>query len=214
MIHNNINNSHIVKIKNKPTSSFQPYIGFDIARSSAKFGDDPYVKRNNEDYFKDSNNSIRFTVGIKYKYIGIETFYQTAENGTKNNRDLETDYNTTKIQSNYTSYGADLLGYIPLSQEIELLASVGLAQYDFDTSTSTTIKSEEMIDGKGTGKYFYNHSKTLKDFKTNAVRFGLGVQYNMENKFAIRAMANYITPEDNDYIKNMIKLSLGIRYML
>ncbi|MCM1323173.1 MAG: hypothetical protein NC218_03220, partial [Acetobacter sp.] len=107
--------------------------------------------------------------------------------------------------------GADLLGYIPINQEIELLTSIGLAQYDFKTSTKTTTK--ENIEGKA-DEFYYSYSKNAKDFNTNALRIGLGAQYNIENKFAIRTMAHYIKMEDTNYIKNMIELSLGIRYML
>ncbi|MCM1322552.1 MAG: hypothetical protein NC218_00005, partial [Acetobacter sp.] len=91
-------------IKEPPKSIFQPYIGIDIATSSTKFGNNTYMKKNNEDYFKDTNKSIRFIIGAKYKYIGLETYYQTAENGTKNHGNLENDNKLSRIQLNYASY--------------------------------------------------------------------------------------------------------------
>ncbi len=190
-------------IKQNQTTKLTPYIGLDLATSLSKFNSNSYLKSNGENYFKNTNNSLSFIIGLKYKYLGMEFFYQLAENGTKNAGDLEQDNIQKRIQLNYNALGTDIIGYIPLTQEIELLTSVGLAQYYFNTSDKTTIKEDTK----------YTRYRKNNDFDSYGIRLGLGVQYNIENLIAVRAMAHYIKMDDDTYIKNIMELSLGIRYM-
>ena len=48
---------------------------------------------------------------------------------------------------------------------------------------------------------------------TTGIRIGLGAQYNVTDNVALRAMARYVKLSDDDVIKNMVEMSLGLRYM-
>lgn len=138
--------------------------------------------------FKNSLNSGAINAGIKFnRYMGIEAFYQQSENGTK------TVLNDIKTKSKFDAYGADVIGYMPVHDKIDLLGSVGLAQYETNATImdySEVAKASE--DGLG-------------------VRFGLGAQYNVTENWGLRAMARY-NWLDLDNVNHITELSAGVRY--
>ena len=141
------------------------------------------------------------------KYFGLEGFYQKSGDG-KNETMYEDneewgEYGEDKTTISYTAIGVDALGYLPVSQELELLASLGLAQYDFESKTSYI----------GIYGNYYEEGSEAKDFDSLGIRIGIGAQYNITNNFALRAMARYVKMNDDEYVKNLTELSLGLRYM-
>lgn len=176
------------------TNQIRPYIGVDVAMSSMDYEniDDGY-NEDYGDYMEDSHNSLSLVVGAKFnKYVGIEAFIQQSGEEDKN-------YEGGKTTSDYNAIGVDLIGYMPVNQELELLASLGLAQYNFHVT-------EEYEDS-------YYEYKEKDSLNTTGIRLGIGAQYNLTEHVALRGMARYVKLNDDDIIKNMVELSLGLRYM-
>ena len=186
------------------TNNISPYIGLDIAINSTYFGESEWIKDNQEggyEYFEDKNTTLNFIVGAKFnKHFSLEVFYQTSSE-----EDMKVmDYEDWKTTISYTAFGIDSVGYMPISQELELLASLGLAQYYFESDDKYY---EDW--GGGYGEWI----NTSKDFDTLGFRFGIGAQYNITNNLALRGMARYIKMNDDEYVKSLTEFSLGLRYM-
>lgn len=192
-------------------NKIRPYIGIDVATSKMDFGDDQWVKDydGGDNYFDDGNTSLSFVVGAKFnKHFGLEAFYQKSVDG-KN--ELGFDYGEDlwakdETSLSYTAMGVDAIGYLPINQDFELLASLGLAHYDFESKADYSSYSAY-------DDYGYVEGSDTKDFKSLGVRVGIGAQYNLTNNLAIRGMARYIKMNDDDYVKSLTELSLGLRYM-
>lgn len=199
----------------------RPYIGLDIATSKAKFGDikstnteDDTLKSEYGKSFKDNFNSISGVIGIKMnKYFGIEAYYQqSSEEDKKKHYSEGSNYNETlKTTIDYRSYGADLIGYLPVFQEFEILAALGLGQYDF--STKGKYSEVSIADNSMTTEDYRETTNIKKDFNSLGVRLGIGAQYNITDHFALRGMARYIKMTKDDYVKHLTEFSLGLRYM-
>lgn len=200
------------------SNTIRPYIGLDVAASSMKFGKDPN-KKWLDDYYEEpapfkktldkDHSAINFVLGTKFnKYFGIEAFYEisdkkdTSESYT-DDPDMYTDNYKGSIK--YHAVGLDFQGYLPISQEFELLASLGLGEYYFET------KGQLFEDQYG----WYDEELNIWQANNNSlgIRFGLGAQYNINEHVALRAMARYVHMTDDEYIKSLTEFSLGLRYM-
>lgn len=171
-------------------NTIRPYIGLDVATTSMKFEDDDY-----KDYLSDSHNAYSLNAGVKFNQnFGVEAFIQQSGEETKTD-----DYWGDKTKTQFNAIGLDVIGYLPVSQELELLASLGMAQYNFS--------AKEEYDW---GDYIEWEKSTLN---TIGYRAGIGAQFNINEHLALRAMARYIKFSDDDIIKNMTEFSLGLRYM-
>ena len=82
-----------------------------------------------------------------------------------------------------------------------MLASLGLGQYDFETSYKDVVEGYGSLGGE------------TKDFDSLGIRVGIGAQYSLTNNLAIRGMARYVKMNDDEYVKSLTELSLGLRYM-
>lgn len=211
----------IYKSEEPMINKIRPYIGLDIATSKAKFGDikstnteDDTLKSEYGKSFKDNFNSISGVIGIKMnKYFGIEAYYQqSSEEDKKKHYSEGSNYNETlKTTIDYRSYGADLIGYLPVFQEFEILAALGLGQYDF--STKGKYSEVSIADNSMTTEDYRETTNIKKDFNSLGVRLGIGAQYNITEHVALRGTLRYVKMVDDDYIKNLVEASLGIRYM-
>ncbi len=90
-------------------------------------------------------------------------------------------------RSQLQAYGADILGYLPLGcyGEYEVLASAGLGQY--------------------TAKYNKDQDSGL------GYRLGAGLQYNVTDNWAVRAMYRHVWVDKN-VLDCVNEVSLGVRY--
>lgn len=168
----------------------KPYVGVDYVYSKM----DLDVKLEGENvsrYLEDNLNAFAVSAGTKFnKNFGIEAFYQQSEDGKKTISPLE------KTETNYKAYGVDFIGYLPVGCEnkLELLGSVGLAQYDAEAKYKIAGFRVINLDDDGLG-----------------LRFGAGAQYNFNEHLAARVMARYVDT-DIDGLDNMVDLTAGIRY--
>ena len=172
-------------------NKIRPYIGLDIATSKVEFAED-YLK----DYLEDGHNSLSLSVGAKFnENFGVEAFIQQSSEEEK--RDS---YYGDSETTSYTAVGLDFIGYIPVNQEVELLASLGLAQYTFNETYEYEYDMGEYIGEK-------------TNMHTMGIRLGVGVQMKLNDNWALRGMARYVKMNDDDIIENLTELSLGLRYM-
>ena len=145
------------------------------------------------------------------KNLGIEAFYQQSgeedakekDYGDIDGIDIDEEYTNTL---SFKAYGVDIQGYAPITQEFELMASLGLAQYDFEAKDKSSYSISEI------GKVFYTE-KHNKDFDSLGIRIGIGGQYYLTNNLALRATARYVHMADDEYVKSLTEFSLGLRYM-
>lgn len=163
---------------NASAQEFRPYVGVDYAYDKADF------KKEAKD-LDDGFNSGIVNAGVKMgDYAGLEAFYQLA--GTR-----KTHFNDYDVKAKFSAYGVDAYGYLPLGCEkkFDLLASLGIANYD------TEIKTPESKDSKDRMGY----------------RFGLGAQYSFTDNIAARVMGryNYLGMSKLD---NFAEVTAGLRY--
>ncbi len=187
------------------TNKIRPYIGLDVMTTTMDFGENDVVKdyEGGDNYFKDNLNAFSIVGGAKFnKNFGIEAFYQKSGEEENKVEDYGFGHDISNIE--YTAYGLDFQGYIPLGQDFEILASLGIAQYDFETSEQYYMDTPSGPERVGDGN---------NDFDSLGIRLGIGGQYNITDHIALRAMARYIHMTDDEYIKSMTELSLGLRYM-
>lgn len=171
------------------TERIRPYVGLDFGRSTTKFKEKAFSHIMEKDYFQGSA-----VLGAKFNSnFGAEVFYQQSSTETKNIIYDE------KVETDYSAIGIDFIGYMPTSQEFELLASLGMAQYNFH------------VTDKVENRYVKEWEKD--SFNTTGFRFGLGAQFNLSEYVALRGMIRYVKLNDTDIIKNLTEISLGLRWM-
>ncbi len=182
----------------------KPYIGVDYGTTDFSFSESDEV--NLDEAYNTKPKFWGVVAGLKFNpYLGIEAFYQKSGDDTKkHNATTEFSYGSIKTSINYKAYGADLLGYLPLNDSLEMVLGLGLAQYKFGGSVKMDIVNTSV-------NYVY-HSNEKVSADSMAGRFGLGMQYNINEHLALRAMGRYVHFFDDDEFEKMIELSLGLRY--
>ncbi|MBO5038152.1 MAG: porin family protein [Alphaproteobacteria bacterium] len=171
-----------------PKFGFKPYIGADINYAMVKYNNsDPYSRLNNDKYY-----SYTLTAGARFnRYLGVELFMEQSDEKS-NSEKLAKDFSVT-YKTKYNAYGIDFIGYLPLVQNLELLAALGFGEYNFDLNVSSPAQV------------------ALKQIESTAWRVGGGIQYNFNQHFALRTMARYVLLNESFAMKNMLEVSLGIR---
>ncbi|MBQ8630994.1 MAG: porin family protein [Alphaproteobacteria bacterium] len=171
---------------------FKPYVGLDYAYTDVSATDQIYGV--SDDYYETKFNSGVINAGTKVgDYFGIEAFYQKSGDEKGKHVTVVDAYDRTvaegKIKTNFDAYGLDLMGYIPVTDKLEAIASVGAGQYEFE------------IEGLG---YAFNEDGL-------GVRGGLGLQYNINDNLAVRGMARYVYL-DMDEVDYLTEFTAGVRY--
>lgn len=132
------------------------------------------------------HNSISAVLGSTYnRFFSTEVFYQYSDKDTLGHNAVR--------NTHFDAYGLDALAYLPLGCEghIAPLATMGIGQYTFRN------------------KMINNHHK--KDHGWG-YRFGGGLQYNIDDNWAVRAIARYIHTDDIRYHDHLTEYTVGIRY--
>lgn len=160
----------------------KPYVGLDYVYSMSDI-----EKIDGVNAFEEDLNALALSVGAKlHQNFGIEMFYQKSEEGEKN-------IGIIKTKDEYQAYGIDLLGYLPVTEKLDLLGSLGFGYYDIDIKAS--------VPGFSAGG----------DDQGAGYRLGVGAQYNFTENWGARLMARYVDI-DIDGVDNMVDLTAGVRY--
>lgn len=191
--------------------TIRPYVGLELFNIQLNFSQqDGYALERPSTYFKDSALGFAGFAGFRFhKNFGLEGFYKHSFNEKKvTNIVTEDNANYDVTGSTLVSaYGIDILAYLPLNNQIDLLASVGIGQYKIETE----FKDQVSIT---TGSYYlYNNVISSKNYDTAAIRIGAGLQYNMKEAVYLRGMIRYVKMSDDDYIKSLTEISLGMFYL-
>lgn len=105
--------------------------------------------------------------------------------------------NKPDVRLNYRAYGADVLGVLPFGchSQFELLASIGAARYYNKIKIKAAGGKDEL------SEYDWGY------------RFGAGLQYNINEKWAVRAMYRHVLFNKPRFAyTNLDAVSVGVRY--
>lgn len=158
--------------------NLKPYVGLDYAYDKAKLGGEASS-------LDDSFNSGIINVGSRFnENFGLEAFYQMADENKEH-------IAANEIKTKFSAYGLDAYGYMPMGcdKKVDLLGSVGLANYDLEVKGADGKHTQDKI----------------------GYRFGLGAQYNFTEQFAARVMARY-SYIGADSVNNLQEVTAGVRY--
>ncbi len=170
----------------------RPVLGADFVYSFVNFSDySGIIKEFSEDEFK----AFSVSLGAKFNsYFGIEGFYQQSEEGESNkyHKINISGLGEGKLKTSYIAYGVDLIGYLPTDvQNVTLLGSLGLGQYEFEGKYETINEKEDKI----------------------GIRLGAGLQNSINDNVSFRLMGRY-SHINSDSVDNMIDLTAGLRFYL
>lgn len=145
-----------------------PYIGMDYVYS------DMDMSKGRDHNLENKFNSLSLNAGAKlHENFGVEVYYQQSDTEKKHGNN-----------SRFYSYGIDAMGYLPVAENVDLIASVGLGQYEF---------------------------RAGGDEDDLGYRFGLGAQYSFNDNWAARAMVREVLVDSNT-MDDMLEFSAGVRY--
>ena len=171
---------------------FKPYVGMDYVYSDAG------MKEDLDEVYESKYNSFKFDLGAKLnKNFGLEFFYQQSGEEDKTHPTADVLGADVKISSKFKAYGVDAIGYLPLTDKLEGLGSIGFAKYDFEAEYNLIGYGADTADEDNLG-----------------MRFGLGLQYNITDNVAVNGIARYIklNDSDDDAIEDITEFSVGARY--
>ncbi|MFV0625907.1 MAG: outer membrane beta-barrel protein [Alphaproteobacteria bacterium] len=142
-------------------------------------------KADNKKALQKNFNSPALVLGAQLnKYFSVEGLYQQTFNQSKN-------HEGTKNKSKYRVLGLDAIGHLPLgcAQKVELLGLVGTGNYRYSAKNAYE---------KGSDDGWYG-------------RIGGGVQYNVTDQVAVRAMVKN-SWVDVKGLDSVLDATLGVRY--
>ena len=169
----------------QPVNTLRPYLGVDAGTT-----DIGYSGSQEKYLLKDRAMFVGGAAGLRIgRNWGVEVFYQTS-NTAKKTADDE-----WRTEGDYTAYGVDALGFLPLNDQLELVAAAGVGKYEFDVKLKYSDGIHEFSGSDDNVGY----------------RFGAGAQYNITDHWALRSMVRYVVL-DSEYIDDMLEFSLGMRY--
>ena len=159
---------------------WKPYVGADYVYDRADLGEEAKI-------FDDSFNSGSVNFGTRmYNNMGVELFYQLSDSNKAHNAGKS-------AKAKFNAYGLDVYGYLPIgcNETFDLLASVGIANYDID------VKGDLLAQDN--------------DFSKVGYRFGLGAQYNITDNVSARVMGRYVYLNARE-LDSFDEVTAGIRY--
>ncbi len=173
---------------NAQATEIKPVIGLDYVYSIADI-DDVYTEDGVELGMEDKLNAFALSAGVKLnQYVGLEAFYQQSEKADK------TTYYIIKTEDKYKAYGLDVIGYLPVIPQLDLIGSLGVAYYKAEVKASVL------------GIDLGSDSEDKIGF-----RFGAGLQYSFNDHIAARLMAKY-NYTNIDGLDNIVDVTAGVRY--
>nr|QIM10304.1 hypothetical protein PlAlph_0580 [uncultured Alphaproteobacteria bacterium] len=131
------------------------------------------------------NSAVAVLGSVYNRYFGTEVFYQYAGKDDFRHQALK---NTT-----FNAYGLDMLAYLPLGCKgrIAPLATAGIGQYTF---------KQKFTNGGHNDDHGWGY------------RFGAGLQYNIDDNWAVRAIARYIHTDKIHNYDHLTEYTAGLRY--
>lgn len=139
------------------------------------------------EYFRDRFQAINVSVGaMATSVMGVELSYQQSEQNKKS-----TAIGQTKIE--YKVLALDGAYYVGLTEKFQVIGTAGLGYYELKGK----LKNGGFLDHGDEGHY--------------GLRFGLGMQYNIDTNWAVRMMGRYHYV-DGDSLNHLTDITVGARY--
>lgn len=175
------------RVLNTGNWNVRPYVGID-----GSFGQIKYKQELDKELLGKASKRVGAFAGLQFnQYVGLEAFYQIGNTKEKKvSPDVVSFLDVTlKDTLDFTAYGFDLMGYIPIQREMDIILGLGYGWYEFEGK----IKGEA---------YNYINNQGYEVKFSDKVKDG-----------AVRILGRYMYFSDDDAVKNMMELSLGLRYM-
>lgn len=188
-------------------TSFASYENTNFSVPSPLIGGDPYISGTRD--FDKHINSLQFNAGWRiFKNFGLEAFYTHSLDQKKVKYTESYTYYPEFARGEYTiyykAYGLDLLGYYPINDFIEFIASVGVGKYDVEAKVKVVAyENNSHTSVRANSKVF---SDSLMGY-----RVGGGFQIWLGRKIALRLMGRW-TSLGGEFARYMTELNAGIRY--
>lgn len=166
----------------------------------------------NNDQFEDKMDALSGSIGFRpFKYFGLEAYYEQSLSDNKvQHQEHYMAYPLfaqAEYSMKYKAYGLDALIYIPLATRLELIASAGVAHYEFEG----TAKFQAYRGSTGGGgamesfaPYSVSESKTI-------FRYGAGAQFILTKRLNFRIMYHY-SQIGGEFVDGLHDLTVGVRY--
>ena len=186
---------------------YASYETVDYTIESALNGGNDYTSDTRN--FDRSFNSISLNIGWRpLRYVGIEAFYSTSLDEDKvthtESYSQYPEFARGEYTVSYKVYGLDLLGYVPINDDIEFIASIGVGKYD------ATAKVKIMAyEGISTNEL----RSTSKEFEDSSVayRIGGGFQIWLSKHLTLRVMGRW-SSIGGDFMSYITEINAGVRY--
>ncbi|MBE6453219.1 MAG: hypothetical protein E7012_07025 [Alphaproteobacteria bacterium] len=164
----------------------------------------------NSNNFDSSPNIVNINAGFRpFRYLGFELFYQQSLSNkeVKYQEHYSGDYRYSEgeYDIDYKTYGLDAIGFLPIFSRMDLLATIGVAQYDIDGNVKLTAYRNN------SSNEWRSNSKSISDSKT-ALRYGAGFQIwlDSEKRTALRATYRFVDI-GGDYVEDISEFAIGLR---
>ncbi len=206
-------------VQRKPREIGQISAGADYVIGYGSYADSDFTVKSaltdGNDFVSDTRdldrslNSVSFNLGWRpLRNFGIEAFYSTSLSEKKvvytESYTHYPEFARGEYEVSYKAFGIDLLGYLPINDYIELIASIGVGKYDAEAKIKVSAYEDT------------SHSKlrstnsTFTDSVT-AYRIGGGVQFWLSKHLTFRAMARW-TQLGGEFMDYITEVNMGVRY--
>lgn len=171
-------------------AELNPYVGLDYVYSKAHFKSGTLSGFSNHN-LKKNYNSGAINLGIRPdNYFSLEAFFQQSDTQKGHRYEEAVLGGRNHVKSEFYAYGLDAYGYMPIGCDgFNLLGTVGLANYN------VKIKSD----------------RGSVDKQRMGYRAGLGAQYDINDKWAVRVVGRY-SYINSKHLDDLKEVTAGIRY--
>lgn len=188
------------------------YLGGEAQYNSFKYDDvlkGLTINRSNPISKKSAPGVGLFLGSRLHENFGVEAGISTSravkgswnENATVNGVAVR---NAGNIKMTNNNVYADLLGYLPVGCDVDLIGSVGIGFLSSKVDLNQTARAS--VPGRAVSL-----ASTVTGTHSKAgVRVGAGVQYKFDENVGARLMVRY--QKGNDFVKNNVQAGLGLFY--
>lgn len=136
------------------------------------------------------------------QYFGLEAGYSIMSKPKGKLTNLVNLNNATNVKTNISNAYVDAIGFIPVTDQLEAMASVGLGFLTTKVSANVSGRAGTAVDG---------HSLSFAARSTNpGVRLGAGLGYKLDENITARLMLRH--QQGNKLVKSVNSVGLGLSY--
>lgn len=186
---------------------YASYKTVDFKVDSALTGGQDFVSDTRD--FDRSLNSVSVNFGWRpMRNLGIEAFYSTSLSEKKvaytESYTHYPEFARGEYSVSYKVFGLDLLGYLPINDYIEFIATIGVGKYDAEAKVKVVAYEDTSYNNlKSTSKSFSDSSL--------AYRIGGGMQIWLSKHLTFRTMVRW-TQIGGDFMDYITEINAGVRY--